>query len=106
MEQKVRQLIKALAYVELVFGMIGSFVLAYTYGKEVSHIGYTRVYYTRNWGTTIGVFLAGLFSVALVFALIYGFYMLLENQEILNNRVQELLAKINCKEELEEKSQN
>lgn len=30
MEQKVRQLIKALAYVELVFGMIGSFVLAYT----------------------------------------------------------------------------
>ncbi|MDY2682870.1 MAG: hypothetical protein SOV54_09090 [Faecalibacterium prausnitzii] len=55
MEQTVRQLIKILSYVELVFGIIGSFILAYTYGQEISHVGYTRLYYTRNWGTTLGI---------------------------------------------------
>ncbi len=105
MKQTVIQLIKILSYVELVFGTIGSFILAYTYGQEISHVGYTRLYYTRNWGTTMGIFLAGLFSVALMFVLIYGFYMLLENQETLNSRVQELLSKINYQEALERKEE-
>ena len=59
----IKGLIKTLSYIQLLLGIIRSFIIAYSKGK-VS--GYSR-HYERSIGITIGWFLVSMLSVLILF---------------------------------------
>ena len=73
----IKGLIKTLSYIQLLLGIIGSFVIAYSKGK-VS--GNSR-HYERSVGITIGWFLVSMLSVLVLFSILYALYSIIENQE-------------------------
>lgn len=78
----MKGILKVLAVVELVCGLIGSFLIAKGSGAEIS-----RFTIQRNWGITIGTFISCSFSVILVFAVIYAIIEVLDNQEAILKRL-------------------
>ncbi len=83
----MKSLLRTLSIVELVLGLIGSFVLANQYGNVVDFTYSGRTYYERNWGLTIGIFTGCLFSVLVIYAILEGLRTVLENQETIYNKI-------------------
>lgn len=61
--------LKVLAAIVLCLGLIGSFILAKTFGYDL--IGYSLK--TLNTGRFIGVFAGGILATLISFGLLYGF---------------------------------
>jgi hypothetical protein len=73
----MKGLIKTLSYIQLLLGIIGSVIVAYTKGRVLEG----RYHYERSVGLTIGWFLVSLLSVLILFSILYSLYTILENQE-------------------------
>ena len=58
----MQKMLRALAYIDLILGTIGSIVLAKDLGKTAD-IFLSSIYYERDWTLTICIFFAGLFGV-------------------------------------------
>lgn len=88
----IKGFIKIISYVQLVLGIIGSFIIAYFRGKIPEDSIYYSRHHQRSIGMTIGSFLVSLFSVLILFAFLYGFYIILENQELILYRLHRLVS--------------
>lgn len=86
----IKGFIKTISYVQLVLGIIGSFVIAYFEGKIPEDLYYFSRYHERSIGLTLVSFLASLLSVLILFSFLYGFYTILENQESILYKLSEL----------------
>jgi len=90
MFSKYRGLCKGLSIAVLVFGIIGSIILAGTYGeiKEVSHSLYSGVITStkRNVALTFGIFVSGIFSTGILYVILAGLSEALEYLEMLSKR--------------------
>lgn len=76
----MKNLLEKLAYIELVAGILGAFVVAWNLDGGV---------YYRDWGLTIGVFCGGIFVTAVGYAILGGFSELLDRVDL----IYRLLAK-------------
>ncbi|WP_038286825.1 hypothetical protein [Acetivibrio straminisolvens] len=76
-----KEFVKILAYLELVLGTIGSFFLAYSGGRVVKVTYLPNISYQRDWGTTIAIFLAAIFSTLILYTLLRSQYEIIDNQE-------------------------
>lgn len=65
----------------IVWGGVGSIIAAIVFGKETTVSVYGVVETERNWGLTIGIFLATLISVFLLFVIFAALAEVLENQD-------------------------
>ena len=79
----MKTLLKVLAYINLVLGLIGSFVLANRFGKSIAYSYYysSKVIYERNWPLTLGIFGAGLLGTLVLFSILYALSEILDAQE-------------------------
>lgn len=82
--KELARYLKVFAYLELVFGIIGSIIIAYQQGTEVetSYSSYFGYHYetVRNIPLTFGIFAGLLFSVVVVFLVLLVVENILENQ--------------------------
>ncbi|SEV93399.1 hypothetical protein [[Clostridium] fimetarium] len=89
----MRLICKELSVVIGVLGVIGSFICASILGKStsvsssLSSYSSKSVEVTRNWGMTIGIFLAQMIGVIVVCVILYSIGEILENIEMLNGRL-------------------
>lgn len=83
MKSKYITVLRVFAVLSMIGGIIGAFVLATTLGKEYTITGsyYTRVIETRNWGKTIGFFIAGIFSGYISYVIFASIAEVLDFQE-------------------------
>lgn len=81
----MKTLLRVLSYIELICGVIGTTILANALGKEVA-FAYS-IHYERNWGTTVGIFLAGIFSVLVLFSVLNALANILEIQEKISEKL-------------------
>ena len=72
---------KIIAIVELILGIIGSFLIAKQAG--ITFRG------DRNWITTIIIFLAGVIISYVIFVILYSIYEMLYNQEYIIAQIQD-----------------
>lgn len=77
----MKGILKVLAVIELVCGLIGSFIIA-----KASGAGNFRLSIKRSWGVTISTFISCLFVVVLTFVVLYAIVEILDNQEELLKR--------------------
>lgn len=63
---------RALGYITIILGIIGSFYLAYQFGNVVDFEFSGRVYYERDWTITLVYFVAGCFSSVLLGTIFTG----------------------------------
>lgn len=84
---------RCLSKIIAILGTIGSFVMAYFYGRkyiDASRYRYSfNSYYSREWGTTIGVFITSIISVIILTVILYSISKILENQEHIIKRIDE-----------------
>ena len=87
----MKSLLRGLAFFDLVIGTIGSFVLAHHSGRTISDFSLysSRIYYGRDWALTIAVFIASLFTVLALFAILMSMAEIMETQERLVWRLNE-----------------
>ena len=88
----MKGLLTALSWVELVGGTISSFIIANKLGYTIDEL--LSRYPTRSWGLTIEWFLASMFSTLVIYAILRGLAMTLENQEIIQEEVSNLKTEI------------
>ena len=69
---------KFLAITTLILGIIGSFIIANSFGvtSTLSYSG--KLLTVRSWGATVGYFVSGVFATAIQFAILYGIGTILE----------------------------
>lgn len=79
----MKNLCKTLAYIELILGVIGSFILADTLGVKVNYKTYSI---ERDGGLTFAIFLSTMLCVVTLWAILCAFSEILENQETLLSR--------------------
>lgn len=84
----MQKMLRALAYIDLILGTIGSIVLAKDLGRTAD-IFLSSVYYERDWTLTICIFFAGLFGVLVLFAILFSVAEILDAQERLMARLME-----------------
>lgn len=76
---------RVVAVVILVFGIIGSFFIAYSYGVTFPDSGSSYKLYAaspeRDWAVTIGIFFGGIVSVCIISSLLLAVARIIENQE-------------------------
>ena len=91
MKSKYKDIINVMAVVVLVLGIIGTIMIAYTYGVDVSVSSYSyRTYTERNWTTTIVYFIAGSFVTAVEYIVMQGIGECLEFHEKIGQKLDEL----------------
>lgn len=90
----MKTLLKVLSYINLVLGLIGSFILANKFGKSVSLYSYysSKVIYERNWALTLGIFGAGILSTLVLFSILYALSEILDAQERLYSATYKMSA--------------
>ncbi len=78
-----KEFARILDYIELASGIIASFFLAYNLGKTVKVMTYLTdiSYEIRDWQLTILIFLAVIFSILVLYILLYSQYEIINNQE-------------------------
>lgn len=69
----MKKLLHILAMIELILGVLGSLLGAYSYGKNM--------YGEQDWGLTIGFLAGSLFCVLIVYAILEGLSEIIKNQE-------------------------
>lgn len=79
---KMKGYLKAIAYTELAFGTIGSFMKAGEAGSEI----YGR-YKEINWGVAFIAFIGYMLMVGVGFVLLYAIHEILDNQEQILQRL-------------------
>lgn len=85
----------------LVWGGVGSIIAAIAFGKETTVSIYGAVDTERNWGLTIGILIAALISVFLLYVLFASLSEILENQEqIIYNQSKNMDNKASGKEQV------
>ena len=79
----MKGLLRFLAFIDLIAGTIGSFVLANHFGRTISNFNLysSRIYYDRDWALTIGIFAGSLFGVLVLFAILMSLAEIREAQE-------------------------
>lgn len=83
----MKTLLRVLSYIELICGVVGTTILANDLGK-VTKVNYaSRIYYERNWGATMVAFLAGIFSVLVLFSILNALANILEAQEKISEKL-------------------
>ena len=92
--------VKVISYIQLVFGIIGSFIIAYYKGKIPTDSFYYSRHHQRSIGITIGWFLVSLLSVLILFSFSYAFYRILENQDRILDKLNELNSDKNSSNDL------
>ncbi len=90
MFSKYRGLCRGLSIAVLVLGIIGSLILAGTYG-EVTHVSHSlysgaSTITKRNVGLTVGIFISGMFSTGILYVILAGLSEALEYLEMLSKR--------------------
>lgn len=71
---------RILAKINLIFGTIGSFIVAWVMGKDTFYTGYGYIE-EQNAVATVAYFIACIFCVAVLDAILDGIATILENQE-------------------------
>lgn len=93
----MKTLLKVLAYINLILGLIGSFILANRFGKSLSYSYYysSKVIYERSWPLTLEIFGAGLLSSLVLFSILYALSEILDTQERLYSIAYKMSASSN-----------
>ena len=82
----MQKMLRALAYIDLILGTIGSIVLAKDLGRTAD-IYLSGVYYERDWILTICIFFGCFFGVLVLFAVLFSVAEILDAQERLMARL-------------------
>lgn len=81
----MKNLLRVMAILMLIFGIIGSFSCAYTMGQDEEYVDASsfslETKTTRDWPTTVGVFVGVLFSTAISATIMFSIVKVLDNQE-------------------------
>lgn len=85
----MKSILKAIAIIELVGGIIASFFFARIGGMNFLITGAAE----RDWLLTIIIFVAVLFGCFVNFAILYAIYEILDNQELIYGKLNQLAAK-------------
>jgi len=80
----MKGMLKALAYVELILGVIGSFFTAKAFGMS-----FVKMSYERNWPMTIGIFVGSLFCFVILFVIMVAIEEILHNQDTIYKKITE-----------------
>ncbi len=77
---------RMIAWIELIVGVICSFIIAYLVGETPGVTG-TTLHVSRNWGLTIVVFMMCVFGTALNYFIFMSLANILEKQETLHAEI-------------------
>lgn len=75
---------KYLSVANLVLGTLGSFFLAKIQGMQLDN----DLMMSRNWGTTIIIFIVSMVIVASISATLYAIYEMISNQEVILKKIE------------------
>lgn len=93
----MKNILKWIGIIVIVFGIIGSICLAYYFGIVVDFEFYSRTYYKRDMALTLGYFLGGSASSVFVGCIFFGMSEVLESLENIQNSLINNTAKIEKK---------
>ncbi len=86
MKSFIRNLCAVLGWFELVLGFIGSCGLAGTFGVQIKGTYYPHT--ERDWALTVLIFVSCFFSVLIVFSILLGITMILDQLENMEKQLE------------------